>query len=104
MARIFGITLPNERRVDYSLTLVYGVGWPLSQKVLTQTQIKPETRVKELTDADIKLLTEAIEKLVSVEGDLREEVAGNIKRLREIGSYRGARHAHGLPVHGQRTK
>lgn len=104
MPRIFGLILPDEKRVDYSLTLLKGLGWTTSKKVLNQAGVSPAKRVKELTEDDLKKITVAIEKTYKVEGDLREEIVENIKRLREIGTYRGSRHAHNLPVRGQRTK
>lgn len=104
MPRIFGLILPDNQRIDYGLTLLKGIGWTTSKKVLTQVGIKPEKRAKELTEEELKKITMAIEKTYKVEGDLREETTENIKRLREIGTYRGIRHAHNLPVRGQRTK
>lgn len=104
MPRIFGLVLPDSQRIDYGLTLLKGIGWATSRKVLAQTKVKPSTRIKEITEEELKKITVAIEKTYKIEGDLREETTENIKRLREIGSYKGSRHAHGLPVHGQRTK
>ncbi|MFA9288806.1 MAG: 30S ribosomal protein S13 [Weeksellaceae bacterium] len=104
MLRIVGIILPDQRRIDYALTTLYGVGWTRSKKILTESGIAPETRVKDITEEEVKKLMLAIEKKFKIEGDLREEKNENIKRLREIGSYRGMRHAQGLPVHGQRTR
>jgi small subunit ribosomal protein S13 len=104
MPRIFGLILPDNKRIDYGLTLLKGIGWTISKKVLTQAGVKPETRSKDITEEELKKISVAIEKTYKVEGDLREEVNENIKRLREIGTYRGSRHAHNLPVHGQRTK
>jgi small subunit ribosomal protein S13 len=104
MARILGIILPDEKRVVYALTLLYGLGWVSSGKILNQVGIDENKKVKELSEEEIKKLTAVIEKNFKVEGDLREFVNSNIKRLREIGSYRGLRHSHGLPVHGQRTR
>ncbi|MFO0703309.1 MAG: 30S ribosomal protein S13 [Patescibacteria group bacterium] len=104
MARFFGLVLPDTARIDYGLTLLKGIGWSTSKKALTVANVKPSKRVKELTEEDVKKISLAIEKTYKVEGDLREEVTENIKRLREIGSYRGSRHAHNLPVYGQRTK
>lgn len=104
MARLLGIVLPDDKRIDYALTLVYGVGWTRSRKLLDQVQVPQNKRVKELTEEDMKKITQVLEKAYKVEGDLREEINENMKRLREIGSYRGMRHAHGLPVRGQRTR
>jgi len=104
MARIAGVDLPNAKRVEIGLTYVFGIGLSTSQKILAETGIDSNTRVKDLTDSDLGKLREYIEKNLNVEGDLRREVALNIKRLIEIGSYRGIRHRKGLPVRGQRTK
>ncbi len=105
MARIAGVTLPNSKRIEYALTYVYGIGLKTSQQLLQSTQIDPNTRVHELSDADVQKLREAIDgSQIKVEGDLRREVASNIKRYKEIHSYRGMRHSRGLPVRGQRTK
>ncbi|HZV79540.1 MAG TPA: 30S ribosomal protein S13 [Candidatus Binatus sp.] len=104
MARIAGIDLPREKRVEIALTYIYGIGRPTATKLLKQTGVNPDTRVKSLTDEDIQKLREQIEKNLKVEGDLRREVTGAIKRLVDIGSYRGARHRRGLPVRGQRTR
>lgn len=104
MARMMGVTLPDEKRIDYSLTILYGIGWTNVKKILSQTGIEANKKVKELTEEEFKKITELIEKDYKVEGYLREAVNENIKRLREIGSYRGIRHVRGLPVHGQRTK
>jgi small subunit ribosomal protein S13 len=104
MARIAGIDIPREKRVEVSLTYIYGVGLSTSQKILKQTSINPDTRVRDLTDDQVNRLREVIDRSVKVEGDLRREVALNIKRLIEIGSYRGLRHRRNLPVRGQRTK
>ena len=104
MARIAGIDLPREKRVEIALTYIYGIGRPTATKLLKQTGVNPDTRVKNLTDADIQKLREQIEKNLKVEGDLRREVSGAIKRLVDIGSYRGIRHRRGLPVRGQRTR
>jgi small subunit ribosomal protein S13 len=103
-ARIVGVNLPPEKRVEFGLTYIYGIGFSTSQKILKETGINPDIRVKDLTDAEINKIREAIEGKVMVEGDLRREIAGDIRRLKEIGSYRGARHAAGLPARGQRTK
>ncbi len=103
MARIAGVDLPREKRVEIALTYIYGVGRPTAQKVLDDTAVDPHTRVRDLSDAEVARLRQAIERQVKVEGALRTEVAMNIKRLMDIGSYRGLRHRRGLPVRGQRT-
>lgn len=104
MPRLIGILLPDNKRIDYALTLIYGIGWTRSKKILETSKIAAEKRVKEITEEELKALTQAIEKVYKVEGELREETGDNIKRLREIGSYRGMRHGMGLPVRGQRTR
>ena len=104
MARIAGVDLPREKRVEIGLTYIYGIGRSTSKKILEKTGVNPDTRVKDLTDDGISRLRDIIEKELKVEGDLRREVALNIKRLIEIGCYRGRRHRAGLPVRGQRTK
>ena len=104
MARIAGVDLPREKRVEIGLTYVYGIGRTSAKKILEATGINPDTRVKDLTEDEIGKIREAIDHEYTVEGDLRREVALNIKRLVEIGSYRGIRHRKGLPVRGQRTK
>jgi small subunit ribosomal protein S13 len=104
MARIEGVDLPRNKRVEIGLTYIFGIGLTTSQKILNETEINPDVRVKDLTDHDIASLREFINKNVKVEGDLRREVQMNIKRLIEIGSYRGLRHRRNLPVRGQRTK
>ncbi len=104
MARISGVDLPNAKRVEIGLTYIYGIGINTSKVILAETGINPDTRVKDLTEAEIGLLRDYIDKNLSVEGDLRREVAMNIKRMVEIGCYRGVRHRKSLPVHGQRTK
>jgi small subunit ribosomal protein S13 len=104
MARIAGIDIPREKRVEIALTYIYGVGLSSSQKILKQTSINPDTRVRDLTEDQVNRLREVIDRSFKVEGDLRREVALNIKRLIEIGSYRGMRHRRNLPVRGQRTK
>ena len=104
MARISGIDIPREKRVEISLTYIFGIGLPTSQKILAQANINPDTRVRDLTDDQVNRLREIIDRRYKVEGDLRREVALNIKRLQEIGSYRGLRHRRNLPVRGQRTK
>jgi small subunit ribosomal protein S13 len=104
MARIAGIDIPREKRVEIALTYIYGVGLSSSQKILKQTNINPDTRVRDLTEDQVNRLREVIDRSLKVEGDLRREVALNIKRLIEIGSYRGSRHRRNLPARGQRTK
>jgi len=104
MARIAGVDLPRNKRIDIGLTYIYGIGRPLAQTILARTSINPATRVKDLTEAEAAILREIVEKEYKVEGDLRREVQLNIKRLIEIGSYRGLRHKRGLPVRGQRTR
>ena len=104
MARIAGIDIPREKRVEIALTYIYGVGLSSSQKILKQTSINPDTRVRDLTEDQVNRLREVIDRSFKVEGDLRREVALNIKRLIEIGSYRGMRHRRNLPSRGQRTK
>jgi len=104
MARIAGIDIPREKRVEIALTYIYGVGLSSSQKILKQTSINPDTRVRDLTEDQVNRLREVIDRSFKVEGDLRRETALNIKRLIEIGSYRGMRHRRNLPVRGQRTK
>ncbi|EOS28293.1 MAG: 30S ribosomal protein S13 [Kineothrix sp.] len=104
MARIAGVDLPREKRVEIGLTYIYGIGRVSSNKILAVAQVNPDTRVRELTDEEVKRISEIIEKDYMVEGDLRREVAMNIKRLQEIGCYRGIRHRKGLPVRGQKTK
>ena len=104
MARIAGVDLPREKRVEIGLTYIYGIGRKLSNDILKETGINPDTRVKDLTEAEENLLREAIDQNYTVEGDLRRAVALDIKRLSEIGCYRGIRHRRGLPVRGQRSK
>jgi small subunit ribosomal protein S13 len=104
MARIAGIDIPREKRVEIALTYIYGIGLPTSKKIIQQTNINPDTRVRDLTEDQVNRLREVIDRRHKVEGDLRREVALNIKRLIEIGSYRGLRHRRNLPVRGQRTK
>ena len=104
MARISGVDLPREKRVEIALTYIYGIGLPTSQTILTQANVNPDTRVRDLTEDQVNRLREIIDRRYKVEGDLRREVALNIKRLQEIGSYRGLRHRRNLPVRGQRTK
>lgn len=104
MARIVGINLPDEKRIDYALTLIYGIGWKNVIEVLEQSKVDAKTRVKNITEEELKRIATVLEKFTKVEGDLREEMSNNLKRLREIGSFRGLRHLHNLPVRGQRTK
>ena len=103
MARIAGVDLPREKRVEIALTYIFGVGLATAQRVLDDTAVSPDTRVRDLSDAEVARLRQAIERQVKVEGALRTEIAMNIKRLMDIGSYRGTRHKRGLPVRGQRT-
>lgn len=104
MARISGVDLPREKRVEVGLTYIYGIGLPSSKRILKEANINPDTRVRDLTDEEVKKLSEIINDTQLVEGDLRREIAMNIKRLQEIGCYRGIRHRKGLPVRGQKTK
>lgn len=104
MARIAGVDLPREKRVEIGLTYIFGIGLPTSKQILAETEINPDTRVKDLSENDVSKLREYIEHHVKVEGDLRREVSLNIKRLVEIGCYRGVRHRRNLPVRGQNTK
>jgi small subunit ribosomal protein S13 len=104
MARIAGVDIPREKRVERALPYIYGIGLTTSQQILERTAINPDTRVRDLTDDEVARLREIIEKEMRVEGDLRREVAMNIKRLVDIGCYRGVRHRRGMPMHGQRTK
>jgi small subunit ribosomal protein S13 len=104
MARIAGVDLPRDKRVEVGLTYIYGVGRSSARKILQFSKVNPDTRVKSLTEEEINRLREVIEKNYHVEGELRREVALNIKRLMEIGCYRGLRHRRGLPARGQRTK
>jgi small subunit ribosomal protein S13 len=104
MARISGVDIPREKRVEVALTYIYGIGLPTSQKILQQANVNPDTRVRDLTEDQVNRLREIVDRRYKVEGDLRREVALNIKRLQEIGSYRGTRHRRNLPARGQRTK
>jgi small subunit ribosomal protein S13 len=103
MARISGVDLPREKRVEIGLTYIYGIGLTTAREILTATGVSPDTRVKNLSEEETVRLREYIDRNLQVEGDLRREVSQNIKRLMEIGCYRGLRHRRGLPVHGQRT-
>lgn len=104
MARIAGVTLPSKKRVETALTYIYGIGPSTAQKILKEANIEPSVRVKDLDDAQADKLRAIVEKDYKVEGDLRREVLGNIKRLKEVGAYRGERHKRSLPARGQRTK
>jgi small subunit ribosomal protein S13 len=104
MARIAGADIPNDKRVEIALTYIYGIGLSSSKKILSTTSINPDTRVKDLTENEMARLRETIEQQYTVEGDLRRELAMNIKRLMDIGAYRGLRHRRGMPVRGQRTR
>ena len=104
MARIAGVDLPRAKRVEIGLTYIYGIGRVSSNRILKEAGVNPDTRVRELTDDEVKRLAEVIDRDYMVEGDLRREIALNIKRLQEIGCYRGIRHRKGLPVRGQKTK
>lgn len=104
MARISGVDLPREKRVEIGLTYIYGIGRTSSNRILTEAGVNPDTRVKDLTDDEVKKIAEVIAESQTVEGDLRREIAMNIKRLQEIGCYRGIRHRKSLPVRGQKTK
>jgi len=104
MARIAGVDLPREKRVEIGLTYIYGIGRVSATKILAEAKVNPDTRVRDLTDDEVKIISEVITATQMVEGDLRREVALNIKRLQEIGCYRGIRHRKGLPVRGQKTK
>jgi small subunit ribosomal protein S13 len=104
MARIAGVDIPREKRVEIALTYIYGLGLPTSQKILAQANVNPDTRVRDLTEEQVNRLRDIIDRRYKVEGDLRREVALNILRRQEIGSYRGLRHRRNLPVRGQRTK
>jgi small subunit ribosomal protein S13 len=104
MARISGIDLPREKRIEIALTYIFGIGLPTAQRILEATSVDPNTRVKNLSEEDEKRLRDYIDQQLKVEGDLRREVVGHVKRLTDIGCYRGIRHRRGLPVRGQRTK
>ena len=104
MARISGVDLPQNKRVEIGLTYIYGIGQSRSREILSRTGVSPDTRVKDLTEGEVGSIREVIDSEYKIEGDLRREVAMNIKRLMEIGSYRGLRHRRNLPVRGQRTK
>ena len=104
MARIAGVDLPREKRVEIGLTYIYGIGRSSCGRILKEAKVNPDTRVRDLTDEEVKRISSVIEETQTVEGDLRREIALNIKRLQEIGCYRGIRHRKGLPVRGQNTK
>ncbi|MFO8101669.1 MAG: 30S ribosomal protein S13 [Dehalococcoidia bacterium] len=104
MARVASVDIPDNKRVEVSLRYIYGIGTTLSRKILKETNVNPDTRVKNLSDEELNRIRETIDREYKVEADLRREIMFNIKRLGEIGSYRGLRHRRGLPVHGQRTK
>ena len=104
MARVAGVDLPRDKRVEYALTYIFGVGLPSAQKIVASAGINPTTRVREMTDSETAKVREILEREYTVEGDLRREVGLSIRRLQEIGCYRGLRHRRGLPVRGQRTK
>ena len=104
MARISGVDLPREKRVEIGLTYIYGIGRVSANKILVQANVNPDTRCRDLTDEEVKAISAVIDETMTVEGDLRREIALNIKRLQEIGCYRGIRHRKGLPVRGQKTK
>ena len=104
MARISGVDLPREKRVEIGLTYIYGIGRVSATRILAQAGVNPDTRVRDLTDEEVAKIKDVIDETMTVEGDLRREIALNIKRLQEIGCYRGIRHRKGLPVRGQKTK
>lgn len=104
MVRLHGVVLPDNKRIEYALTLLYGIGWVNAKVVLDQVKVDKNKKVSELTEDEVKKISLYVEKNYKVEGDLREEISENLKRLREIGSFRGIRHLRGLPVRGQRTK
>ena len=104
MARIAGVDLPRDKRVEIGLTYIYGIGRPSATRILADAKVNPVTRVRDLTDEEVNRIREVIDETMMVEGDLRREIALNIKRLQEIGCYRGIRHRKGLPVRGQKTK
>ena len=104
MARIAGVDLPRDKRIEIGLTYIYGIGRVSATKILEQAKVNPDTRVRDLTDDEVKAISEVIDATMTVEGDLKREIALNIKRLQEIGCYRGIRHRKSLPVRGQKTK
>jgi len=104
MVRIVGVNLPDDKRIEYALTLIYGVSWSSAKKILSATNINKDKKVKDLSEEETKKIQDEIEKKSKVEGDLKEEINRNVKRLKDIGSYRGMRHIRNLPVRGQRTR
>ena len=102
--RIAGVNIPDNKKIEYALPYIYGVGLPLARKIVKRANINPDTRAKDLDQQEVGRIRDVIEKSIKIEGDLRREIAANIKRLRELGAYRGVRHMRGLPVRGQRTK
>lgn len=104
MARIAGVNIPNEKRIEAALPYIYGIGWALSKHILDQVKIDPSKRTKDLSEEELNKLRDFIEKTYKIEGQLRQQILLNIKRLKEIGAYRGIRHIRGLPVRGQRTR
>ena len=104
MARIAGVDLPREKRIEIGLTYIYGIGRTSAARILKEANVNPDTRVRDITDEEVKRISAVIDETQTVEGDLRREIAMNIKRLQEIGCYRGIRHRKGLPVRGQKTK
>jgi len=104
MARILGLNIPDDKRIEYALTIVYGIGWGNVNKILSASQVDPSKRVKDITEEELKRILQFVDENIVVEGDLRQAIGKNIKRLREIGSFRGGRHAKALPARGQRTK
>lgn len=104
MARLLGVILPDNKRIEYALTMLYGIGWANVKKILSQASVNANTKVGKLTEDEVKKITAIIEKDFKVEGDLRQEHTESLKRLREIGTYRGLRHLRSLPVRGQRTR
>ncbi len=104
MARIVGVTLPDNKKIEYSLTLIYGIGFSLAKKILNEAQVDPEKRTKDLTEEELKKITTIIEKNYLVEGELREKINADIQNLKTLGTYRGLRHIRNLPVRGQRTR
>lgn len=104
MVRLLGVNLPDDKRVEYTLTMIYGIGWTTSAKILKEAAVDKNKKTGKLSEEELKKIISVIDKNYRVEGGLREEISENLKRLREIGSYRGSRHAKGLPVHGQRTR
>jgi len=104
MARLLGSNIPDNKRIEYALTIIYGIGWTTAAKICKVTKINTHKKLGDLTEEEVKKITAVVENDYKIEGDLREEINSNIKRLKEMGSYKGSRHTKGLPVHGQRTK